>query len=48
MTAFLHAFFAIIMWQMCTIATNEGEKFKAFWALVFSAANGAMVMKELF
>ena len=48
MTAFLHAFFAIIMLQMCTIAQKDGEKFKAFWALIFSAANGAMVMKELF
>lgn len=47
MTALLHTFFAVIMWQMSTIAHNDGEKFKAFWALVFSAANGAMVMKEL-
>lgn len=47
MNILLHGIATIIMWNISTAETKNGNKLSAFIALCFSAANGAMIFLEL-
>ena len=47
MIILLHSIAVLIMWNISTVETKNGNKLSAFIALCFSAANGAVIFLEL-